>query len=181
MIAKLNELSVVFGVHGMKLTFSVDAADEEAVRAFLCDYRIKNEYTVQITEKRPKRSLSANALLWLMAGRIAAVLPLQSKEDVYREFIRKAGVFDCVTVDKDAYDVFVKDWAAKGIGWFTEALSSESQDKIDVACYYGSSMYDSREISRCIDYALDEAKSLGVETLPKEEVDEIKQSWTGKG
>ena len=169
MIAKLNELSVVFGVHGMKLTFSVDAADEEAVRAFLCDYRIKNEYTVQITEKRPKRSLSANALLWLMAGRIAAVLPLQSKEDVYREFIRKA------------YDAFVKDWAAKGIGWFTEALSPESEDKIDVACYYGSSMYDSREISRCIDYALDEAKSLGVETLPKEEVDEIKQSWTGKG
>ena len=43
--------------------------------------------------------------------------------------------------------------------------------------YKGSSEYDTREMSILIDGIVQEAKDLGVETLPPNEIEKLKTSW----
>ena len=47
----------------------------------------------------------------------------------------------------------------------------------NVFAYYGSSTYNTTEMSRLIDYVVDEAKELGIETLPPEQLNAMKESW----
>jgi nitrogen regulatory protein PII-like uncharacterized protein len=44
-------------------------------------------------------------------------------------------------------------------------------------CFKGSSEYDTREMSILIDGIVSEAKALGIETLSKEELENLKNSW----
>lgn len=47
----------------------------------------------------------------------------------------------------------------------------------DVVAYYGSSTYDTDEMARLIDEIVNEAKELGIETMPPEELDCLIKSW----
>lgn len=175
MIAKLNRLSVLFGPDGTKFTFTVDVDDEPAVREFLNDYRSGVEYSIQIKPKKRQRSVSANALFWTLIGKIANALAPATKEDVYRRIIQNAGVYTCITLEEKAYSSFQQAWESKGLGWFIEPMSPVKDGMVDVACYYGSSSYNTEEMARCIDFALEEAKELGIDTLPRKEIERIKK------
>lgn len=43
--------------------------------------------------------------------------------------------------------------------------------------WYGSSSYDTKEMSRLIDYIADEAKGLGIETMTPDELAQLKAAW----
>lgn len=47
----------------------------------------------------------------------------------------------------------------------------------NVRIYYGSSAYDTKEMSRFIDCLVSMAKDIGVETRPQEELDELIKEW----
>jgi hypothetical protein len=46
--------------------------------------------------------------------------------------------------------------------------------------YKGSSEYDSREMAILIDGIVSEAKEMGIETLPPQELERLKQAWDVK-
>ena len=46
-----------------------------------------------------------------------------------------------------------------------------------VNCYYGSSTYDSKEMSLLIEILVQLAKSLNIETKSKAEIDSLLESW----
>ena len=46
-----------------------------------------------------------------------------------------------------------------------------------VRAYYGSSTYNTRQMSRIIDAAVEEAKGMGIETLRPEEIARLKEEW----
>ena len=48
---------------------------------------------------------------------------------------------------------------------------------IQLQCYFGSSTYDSKEMATLIDGVVREAKELGIETLPPDELLRMKQEW----
>ena len=47
--------------------------------------------------------------------------------------------------------------------------------------YYGSSVYDSAEMSRIIDFVQQECIAQGIDVKPKEEVEALLKQWRSNG
>ena len=136
------------------------------------------EYEVTIKRKREHRSKDANAYMWILADKVADVIG-STKEEVYRSAIRRKGVFTDVAVRTDAVRAIVKNWSDKGIGWFAESFDSSLKGCRRVRLYYGSSVYNTKEMSRLIDDIVEEAKGLNIETLTPDELARMKSTWRG--
>lgn len=131
---------------------------------------------VEIKPHREKRSLDANAYMWVLCDKIAGKLHT-TKESIYRIFVKQVGVFDWVAIKEDAADLFCEVWKTKGIGWITEVEESKLKGCKKICCYYGSSSYDTAQMARLIDEIVYQAKAMGIEVLPPDELDELKQKW----
>ena len=69
-------------------------------------------------------------------------------------------------------------WQAKGLGWICEDLGkSKLPGYVNIASYYGSSVYDTAQMSRLIDYIIEECKEQEIETLPPDELSLLKDGW----
>lgn len=132
--------------------------------------------SVEIKKYRQKRSLDANAYCWVLCQKLSEKLNC-TKEDIYKEAIRKAGQFDFIAVANKAVDQFIKAWQSKGLGWYAEALESKIEGCKKVMVYYGSSVYNSKEMAHLIDYIVSECKQQGIETLTPAELAKLKQEW----
>ena len=134
------------------------------------------ELSVEIKPYRKKRSLDANAYCWVLCQKLAEKIG-GTKEDIYKEAIRKAGQFDYIAVTDKATDQFIKAWQSKGLGWYAEALESKIDGCKKIMVYYGSSVYDSKEMSHLINYVVDECKAQGIETATPEELSRMMSEW----
>ena len=137
------------------------------------------ELSVEIKPYRARRSLDANSYCWVLCQKLAEKLNC-TKEDIYKEAIRKAGQFDFIAVTDSAADQFLKAWQSKGLGWYAEALESKIEGCKKIMVYYGSSVYDSKEMAHLIDYIVSECKELGIETMTPAEISRMMNEW-GEG
>lgn len=125
----------------------------------------------EITEHKEKRSLTANAYLWVLVGKIADAMRT-SKEEVYIEMLKRYGQGDMVSV-RDDIDV-------KGLFKYYEVkgrANLNGKEFVHYMVYRGSSEYDTREMSILIDGVVSEAKDLDIETLPPWEVKRLEERW----
>jgi hypothetical protein len=133
---------------------------------------------IDISRWRDKRSLSANAYAWVLMDKIAEKLNT-FKEDVYREIIKKVGVFEILPIKEIAVDSFIRRWQSKGLGWVCDNLGACKSLKgfYNIVAYYGTSTYDKKEMARFIDCIIEDAKELGIETKTPNEIAEMKSLW----
>jgi len=143
--------------------------------------KAKYPYTATIKQERPKRSKDANAYSWVLCQLIAKELSKEypmSKDEVYEEQIRQSNYFVLQPILTKAVDKYVSIWENRGIGWKCEIVGKSKLDGYtNVRAYYGSSAYDSKEMSNHIDRLIVEAKELGIETLPPEELNRLVKEW----
>lgn len=165
---------------GMSVWIAFRMPRSEAVNDFnkLKDKSLDG-YTLTL-KKKNRRSLDANAYMWVLCGKIADKIRA-TKEDVYRKAVRECGAWiDGVFSARDVPAVMAS-WGSNGIGWFCEQhYRAGVESVVSMRLYKGSSVYDSREMSRLIDYIVDEAQSLGIETMTPDEIERLKQLWGGK-
>lgn len=135
---------------------------------------------VELKQYRQKRSLDANAYCWVLCDHIAKALTEQNaictKEDVYKDAITQIGVFQPMIVEEKAFNKFQEIWKKQGLGYLVQEVSRKDKC-VKVHCYYGSSSYDTKEMSLLINILIDLAKSLGVETRPQAEIDSLLREW----
>lgn len=123
----------------------------------------------EIRQSREKRSLDANAYCWALCTKIASAVGI-TKEEVYQRAIQEGDQYlMCCLTDED-YDSFVRAWTSRGIGWRVQIVDDAGMGTKTVFAYYGSSVYDTRAMSRLIDSLVQEAKALGIETMPEEDL-----------
>ncbi len=137
-------------------------------------YRLIRDFEAgeyELRKAKKKRSLNANAYLWVLCTQIAQKVGI-SKEEVYRQAIKDMGVFAPLNMPKAAIEEFKRLWTSRGIGWVVE----QPDDNV-VLAYYGSSTYDTLQMSRLLDYIVQDAKSIGVETLSERELSLLKEEW----
>ena len=159
---------------GGELTLSTN--DPEAMR-FALSFQ-EGEYRIEKAKK--KRSLEANAYFWVLVAKIAAVTGIPRSE-IYRHAIKEiGGNSTIICVSEKAADDFCREWERKGEGWQTERFISKFPGYINVELYFGSSTYDTATMSRLIDNAVQDAKALGIETLPPEKIVALMEAWDGK-
>lgn len=60
-----------------------------------------------------------------------------------------------------------------GIAWFTEIVDIAENDKIVVNAYYGSSSYNSKQMSRLIENLVQDCQAVGIETKSVEEINSL--------
>lgn len=139
---------------------------------FRNDFDELHEGPVEVTVKkfRQKRSLDANGYAWALIDKIAAKVGI-SKTEVYRDHIRFiGGVSEIVCVRDKAVDRLREGWQKNGLGWQTETMPSKISGCTNVVLYYGSSTYDTKQMSSLIDHLVTTAKNLGIETMAPEEL-----------
>lgn len=118
---------------------------------------------------KPRKSKDANSYLWILCDKIAQKINV-TKEDVYKKAVREVGVwFDEMRPTSQVKD-YSAAWSSFGIAWFVEVLQEYPNGWTAVRSYKGSSLYDQQELSRLIDYVIDEAKALGIETMTPDEL-----------
>ena len=74
-------------------------------------------------------------------------------------------------------------WTAQGIAWFCEVADTEYVGEIEfkiIHAYYGSSSYNSKQMSRLIDGVVQDCKIYGIETKPQQEIDSLLKEWEKK-
>ena len=133
-------------------------------------------FTLTLKKSRPK-SLSANAYMWQLCGKIATEIKA-TKEDVYRHAIRATGKWTDVVLEGDV-ELFISSWETNGEGWFCEVIT-RFPTATEIRAYIGSSVYSGEELSLLIDWVVEEAKELNIETITPAEISQMMNAWSGK-
>lgn len=137
------------------------------------------DVTIEIKKYSKHRSLDANSYAWVLIDKIAEKTG-EKKTDVYRQAIREiGGVSDVVCVTDKAVDRLREGWAKNGIGWQTDTLKSKVPGCTNVILYYGSSVYDSKQMAQLIDSLIQEAEGLGIPTITDKEAENLLGTWKG--
>ncbi len=140
------------------------------------------DYTVKIEPTKRRRSIDANNYCWSLLGALAMELSKEKtpvkKEELYREYVKDYGTYEIVPIREDAVDRWIKNWERKGLGWVCERLGkSKLPNYENIVCYFGSSTYDTKEMSRLIDAVVADCKEQGIETMTPDEIERLKEQW----
>lgn len=169
---KLADISKDFITNKLKITFFINQQVddfEEIENVELLDIEAKKH--------REKRSLDANAYCWVLVNKLSEKLDMPANE-VYRLNIREIGVFEIVPIKDEAVERFKTSWSKNGIGWICEEISKSKLDGYtNLKVYYGSSVYNTKEMSRLIDLLVEECKAQGIPTDTPEQIQKYKEMW----
>lgn len=132
---------------------------------------------ITVKEHKEKRSLDANAYCWVLLGKLAEKTKID-RASIYQSLIKEIGGNSEVVCVKDkAVYKLVSGWGHNGIGWVTDTFKSKIEGCTNVILYYGSSTYDSKQMSRLIDLVVQECKQQGIETYTPEQLARLKEEW----
>ncbi len=136
--------------------------------------KLLDGYTLTV-KKTKKRSLNANNYMWQLCDKIAYKIKA-TKEDVYRHAVREVGAWFDTSCDADKADDLCRAWEKNGVGWFAEPILMGNRIA-SIRLYKGSSVYHTTEMARLVDYIVEEAKELGIETMTPDEIKRLEQMW----
>lgn len=132
---------------------------------------------IEAKKHRNKRSLDANAYCWTLLGKLSEKMNIKPA-DIYKMEIKDIGVYEVLPIKDAAVEKFVQAWQKNGIGWICEVIGkSKIEGYTNIKAYYGSSTYDTKEMSRLIDSIVYDCKMQGIETATPEELARLKEAW----
>ena len=170
MICKIKDLYP--SESGMDIVFTISGSLEE-LDGFTSDMDVE----VTVKKHKEKRSLDANAYLWVLIDKLASKTGV-AKSEIYKKAIKEiGGNSDVLCLKNDAVETFCKAWESRGLGWQTDRLPSKIGGCTNVVVYYGSSTYNTMQMWLLIQNIVDECKEQGIETMTPEELDSMMKGW----
>lgn len=136
---------------------------------------------IELKEHKKKRSLNANAYLWALCTEISEITALRlTKEQIYRRAIKESGLAkDFHNLTESEAKTLKAAWERLGVGWFTEKVDYEPDgEHIVLRCYYGSSSYDTKQMSRVIERLVQDARACGIQTMTQRERTLLYEEWS---
>lgn len=174
--AIITDINIDFNTRKPKISLLLDTNEISAIEQL----KNENKLNVELKKYRQKRSLDANSYCWVICEKIAQEISkdgmVVTKEDIYKDAIKAVGVFIPFIVEEVAFDKFKEVWEKQGLGYQVQETARKNKC-VRVNCYYGSSSYDSKEMSRLIDAIVQEAKQHNIETMTPEQLSILKEEW----
>lgn len=131
------------------------------------------ELSVEIKQYRHKRSLDANGYFWALLSEMAGALHT-SKDELYLLMLERYGVFTHIVVKPNVVEKVKEEWrTVRELG----EVTINGKTGIQLQCFFGSSTYDTKEMSVLIEGVVSDAKELGIETMTPAELAAMKQEW----
>lgn len=125
----------------------------------------------EVKEYKHKRSLNANAYYWVLVNKIADALN-QSKEFIHLCMLKQYGQRYVVCVPYDVpIENLVKYYERDGVRKQGDRLFKTYN------VYLPSSEMNTYEMSKLIDGTVEEAQSMGIETMTPDELAHLKAMW----
>lgn len=124
-------------------------------------------YEFLLRRKKKKKSLSANAYMWVLCDEIARILQ-STKDEVYKQAVANVGVFFPLSCESAAFARARAVWESQGAGFFCN-VTREQAGCTEFNAYVGSSKYTQEELSRLIEELVAEAENLGIDTRASRE------------
>ena len=139
-------------------------------------------YDLEVKEHRKKRSLDANAYAWVLINKLADVMRM-SPTEVYRQAIQDiSGNSEILPIKEEAVDQFMQAWSHNGIGWLCRDMGkSKLPGYRNLMVYYGSSVYNTKQMSDLIDHLVQDCKALDIETMTPDKLSLLMDEWSGRG
>lgn len=126
----------------------------------------KNGLKLSIDKFRTKRTLTQNDSLWYLCEELAKELK-STKEEIYRGYILRLGKFETIPIRADAVDFWIKSWESKGIGWQCSNIrDSKIAGYINIDCYFGTSVYNTKEMARILEEVIEDCKEYKIDWQP---------------
>ena len=174
----ITNLDIDYKTRKPKISLVLDTNEIDVVE------QLKNvdKLNVELKKWYKKRSLDASAYCWVLCNNIAYELSKESittKEEIYKDAILQVGTFEPFIVQEKTFENFKRIWEKQGLGFLVQEVSRKDKC-VKVNCYYGSSTYDSKEMSLLIEILVQLAKSLNIETKSKAEIDSLLKEWDKK-
>ena len=128
----------------------------------------------EVYTKRKKRSKNSNSYFWELLQQLCEELNIDVIEE-YKKRVKELGIFKQWEIETSNVPTFEKLWSDRGIAWFTEKVE-EIGNKTIINAYYGSSSYNSKQMSKLIDNLVQDCRSVGIQTLEDIEIEELIRS-----
>ena len=135
----------------------------------------------EVKEHKPKRSLTANAYFHALCEDIAQAIGVKAQE------IKNDILADYGCTDRDSGPIILRNdinWKAfRELHLRPTAATRILDDGELYRVFYivrGTRTYDSKEMARVIDGAVQEAKALGIPTMPDAELERLISRWKPK-
>lgn len=151
------------------VSFSLDEGNIQEVN------EIKDkDLSVEAKKYRHHRSKDANAYAWVLIQKIAEATH-STKDEVYLECLRRySRAFTHVIVKENAVET-MKSLYRTCVDLGEIEIGGMKGHQLQV--YYGSSTFDTKEMSVFIEGIVNEAKELNIETLTPRELEEMEKVW----
>lgn len=166
MKARIYNLDIDFETDKGKVVLEVDKR-----QLGLLEKLKDTELEVTIKEYKEPRGNQSNSYMWVILQEMAD-LTNTSKEELYKKYVREKGLFRIIQVNNSAVNTMRKIWHERGLGWLSEIYKKE-EDNTELILYYGTSSYDTKQMSSFIDYIVQDAKELGIDTTTLEEQERL--------
>lgn len=172
-----NIHNVTFDYFSGRLMVTFALNETQSARDMVDALKSHEKLTVKVGKFKKKRSLDANAYCWQLIGKIAEKTRVP-KDEVYRQAIRGiGGNYEVVCIKEEAAETLMEKWSENGIGWQSDTMLSKLDGCTNVILYYGSSTYDTDQMSRLIENIIQDCNALGIETKPEAEINSLLQNW----
>ena len=172
---KISDMSLDFRTGKARLTLEVN--EKQSAMNLYDELNQCEKLSIKIAKFREKRSLDANAYCWVLIDKLAEKLNL-TKTEVYRNAIKEiGGVSEIVCVKNEAVDRLCEGWKKLGIGWQTEKTVSKLDGCTNIILYYGSSTYDTAQMSRLIENIVQDCEAVGIDTKTPDEIANLLSLW----
>lgn len=135
-------------------------------------------YDLAIKEHRKKRSLDANAYAWVLIGKLADAMRIAPTEVYINAIQNIGGNYEILPIREEAVERFKEIWTKQGLGWpCVDMGPSKIPGYRNLRAYYGSSTYDTRQMSQLIEAIIQDCKALDIETLSEEKLSAMMEGW----
>ena len=132
-----------------------------------------NELRIKVVRYRKNRSLDANALLWACINDIANAVELDTWT-VYLDLLRSYGKSTFIIVRPNMVDSVREQWREiREVG----PIEVKGKKAVQLQCFFGSSTYNTEEMSRLINGALQQMQDLDLPLPIPSDVQAALNEW----
>ena len=168
---RINAVTKDWKTDGLMITFAVNSVPTD-----LEDLQDK-DLDVIAKVHREKRSLNANSYFHVLSGKIAEKTGASLNHEKNR-LIREYGQYEYIDgmIPTITVNALFEDKMLDMEGVHLKVIERPGET-VKMAFLRGSHTYNTAEMSRLIDAAVEEAKELGVETMTPEQLERMKAAW----
>lgn len=125
-----------------------------------------------------RRSTNANNYYWQLVNKLSSKT-CQLEQDIYmKHIIEVPDNSELLPIKDSSLERFKTNWESKGKGWLSEVIGkSKLEGYTNIKVYYGSSTYDTQQMSKLIDLLITDCEKQGIETITPSEKEKLMERW----